>query len=129
MWAVLTIIIVMEFTVGATLSKGLNQALATLVANSLAIGAHEVASLIVPSEEAEFILLVIFVFFVAFAATFSRFIPEIKVRFDYGVSIFILTFSLVAVSSYCIEELMPLALQRTTTIAICLCTTILVCPV
>lgn len=69
----------------------------------------------------------------ALAATFSRFIPEIKARFDYSVSIFILTLSLVAVSSYCIEELMPIALQRTTTIfaciSICLCTTILVCPV
>ncbi|RCV32495.1 hypothetical protein SETIT_7G007400v2 [Setaria italica] len=134
MWAVLTVVIVMEFTVGATLSKGLNRALATLVASSLAIGAHEGASLVVPrSEMAESILLVVFVFFVASAATFSRFIPEIKARFDYGVSIFILTFSLVAVSSYRIEELMPLALQRTSTIfvgvAICLCTTILVFPV
>ncbi|CAL5018681.1 unnamed protein product [Urochloa decumbens] len=134
MWAVLTVVIVMEFTVGATLSKGLNRALATLVASSLAIGAHELASLIVPtSERAEFILLVVFVFFVASAATFSRFIPEIKARFDYGVSIFILTFSLVAVSSYRVEELMPLALQRITTIfvgvAICLGTTIFVCPV
>ncbi|KAG2570280.1 aluminum-activated malate transporter 1-like [Panicum virgatum] len=133
MWAVLTVVIVMEFTVGATLSKGLNRALATLVASSLVIGAHEVASLVVPSEKAESILLVVFVFFVASAATFSRFIPEIKARFDYGVSIFILTFSLVAVSSCRVEELMPLALQRTTTIlagvAICLCTTILICPV
>jgi hypothetical protein len=52
----------------------------------------------------------------ALAAIFSLFIPEIKARFDYSVSIFILTLSLVAVSSYSIEELMPLALQRTTTI-------------
>nr|CAB3480642.1 unnamed protein product [Digitaria exilis] len=69
----------------------------------------------------------------ASAATFSRFIPEIKARYDYGVGIFILTFSLVAVSSYRVEELMPLALQRTSTIfvgvAICLCTTVLVFPV
>ncbi|OEL13030.1 Aluminum-activated malate transporter 1 [Dichanthelium oligosanthes] len=134
MWAVLTIVIVMEFTVGATLSKGLNRALATLVASSLAIGAHELASLIVPgSEQAESILLIVFVFFVASAATFSRFIPEIKARYDYGVSIFILTFSLVAVSSYRVEELRPLAVQRTATIfvgvAICLLTTVLVFPV
>lgn len=134
MWAVLTVVIVMEFTVGATLSKGLNRALATLVASSLAVGAHEVASLVVPSsEKAESILMVVFVFFVASAATFSRFVPEIKARFDYGVSIFILTFSLVAVSSYRVEELVPLAIQRTATIlvgvAICLGTTVLVFPV
>ncbi|KAF8647628.1 hypothetical protein HU200_065263 [Digitaria exilis] len=133
MWAVLTVVIVMEFTVGATLSKGVNRALATLVASSLAIGAHKGASLVVSSENTESILLIVFIFFVASAATFSRFIPEIKARYDYGVGIFILTFSLVAVSSYRVEELMPLALQRTSTIfvgvAICLCTTVLVFPV
>ncbi|XP_066338219.1 aluminum-activated malate transporter 1-like [Miscanthus floridulus] len=134
MWAVLTVVIVMEFTVGATLSKGLNRALATLVASSLAVGAHEVASLVAArSEKAESIILAVFVFFVASAATFSRFIPEVKARFDYGVSIFILSFSLVAVSSYRVEELRPLALQRISTIfvgvAICLGTTVLVFPV
>jgi hypothetical protein len=36
----------------------------TLVASSLAIGAHEVASLVVPNEEAESILLIVFAFFV-----------------------------------------------------------------
>jgi uncharacterized membrane protein YccC len=69
----------------------------------------------------------------ASAATFSRFIPEVKARFDYGVSIFILSFSLVAVSSYRVEELRPLALQRISTIfvgvAICVATTVLVFPV
>ncbi|OEL29316.1 Aluminum-activated malate transporter 1 [Dichanthelium oligosanthes] len=114
-------------------SKGLNRAFATVVASFLAVGAHEEASLVVPSsEKAEFILLVLFIFFLASAATFSRFIPEIKARYDYGVSIFILTFSLVDVSSYRVEELMPLALQRASTlfagVAICLCTTVFVFP-
>jgi type III secretory pathway component EscS len=69
----------------------------------------------------------------ASAATFSRFIPEIKAKYDYGVTIFILTFSLVAVSSYRVEELIQLAHQRFSTIVIgvltCLCTTIFVFPV
>lgn len=69
----------------------------------------------------------------ASAATFSRFIPEIKARYDYGVTIFILTFSLVAVSSYRVEELIQLAHQRFSTIVVgvatCLCTTIFVMPV
>jgi hypothetical protein len=66
----------------------------------------------------------------ASAATFSRFIPEVKTRFDYGVSIFILSFSLVAVSSYRVEELRPLALQRISTIfigvAICVATKVFI---
>lgn len=69
----------------------------------------------------------------AAAATFSRFIPEIKARYDYGVTIFILTFSLVAVSSYRVDELIQLALQRVSTIVVgvatCLCTSIFVFPV
>jgi len=69
----------------------------------------------------------------ASAATFSRFIPEVKARYDYGVTIFILTFSLVAVSSYRVDELIRLAHRRFSTIAVgvatCLCTTIFVFPV
>lgn len=69
----------------------------------------------------------------ASAATFSRFIPEVKARYDYGVTIFILTFSLVAVSSYRVDELIRLAHQRFSTIVVgvgtCLCTTVFVFPV
>ncbi|KAM0853986.1 hypothetical protein ACQ4PT_050731 [Festuca glaucescens] len=67
------------------------------------------------------------------AATFLRFIPEIKAKYDYGVTIFILTFSLVAVSSYRVEELIQLAHDRFYTIVvgvvICLLTTVFVFPV
>ncbi|XP_006652274.1 aluminum-activated malate transporter 1 [Oryza brachyantha] len=131
LWAVLTVVVVMEYTVGGTLSKGLNRAFATLVAGFIAVGAHQVANRC--GAQGEPILLAIFVFLLASAATFSRFIPEIKARYDYGVTIFILTFSLVAVSSYRVEELIQLAHQRFSTIVVgvatCLCTTIFVMPV
>ncbi|TVU14604.1 hypothetical protein EJB05_38080 [Eragrostis curvula] len=131
LWAVLTVVVVMEFTVGGTLSKGLNRAFATLVAGFIAVGAHKVADLC--GDKGEPILLAIFVFLLASAATFSRFIPEVKARYDYGVTIFILTFSLVAVSSYRVEELIKLAHQRFSTIVVgvltCLCTTVFVFPV
>ena len=56
-----------------------------------------------------------------------------KARYDYGVTIFILTFSLVAVSSYRVDELIRLAHQRFSTIVVgvatCLCTTIFIFPV
>lgn len=56
-----------------------------------------------------------------------------KARFDYGVTIFILTYSLVAVSGYRVDELAALAQQRLSTIAIgifmCLAVAIFVCPV
>ncbi|KAG2572058.1 aluminum-activated malate transporter 1-like [Panicum virgatum] len=131
MWAVLTVVVVMEYTVGGTLIKGLNRAFATLLAGFIAVGAHKVAYLC--GNHGEPVVLAIFVFLLASAATFSRFIPEVKARYDYGVTIFILTFSLVAVSSYRVEELIRLAHQRFSTIAIgvatCLFTAIFVCPV
>ena len=69
----------------------------------------------------------------AAAATFSRFIPTVKARFDYGVTIFILTYSLVAVSGYRVDQLAALAQQRLSTIAIgiflCLAVSMLICPV
>jgi hypothetical protein len=69
----------------------------------------------------------------ASAATFLRFIPEIKERYDYGMTIFILTFSLVAVSSYRVEELIQLAHQRFSTIlvgvGVCLFTSIFIFPI
>nr|ABY52955.1 ALMT1-M77.1 [Secale cereale] len=133
-WAVLTVVVVMEFTVGATLSKGLNRALATLVAGCIAVGAHQLAELAERySDQGEPVMLTVLVFFVASAATFLRFIPEIKAKYDYGVTIFILTFGLVAVSSYIVEELIQLAHQRFYTIVvgvfICLCTTVFLFPV
>lgn len=69
----------------------------------------------------------------ASAATFFRFIPTLKARFDYGLMIFILTFNLVAVSGYRVEQLLALAQWRfcTITLGFCICLTvcIVVCPV
>ncbi|KAG5556448.1 hypothetical protein RHGRI_006896 [Rhododendron griersonianum] len=39
MWAVMTVVVVFEFTVGATLSKGLNRGFATILAGALGVGA------------------------------------------------------------------------------------------
>ncbi|KAK6158917.1 hypothetical protein DH2020_006231 [Rehmannia glutinosa] len=78
-------------------------------------------------------VVVVFEYTVAAAATFSRFIPSIKARFDYGAMIFILTFTLVSVSGYRVEQLFELAHHRLSTIAIgtsiCLLTSMLFCPV
>ncbi|XWS56159.1 hypothetical protein CRYUN_Cryun09bG0062300 [Craigia yunnanensis] len=131
MWAVLTIVVVFEFTVGGTLSKSLNRGFATFLAGALGIGADYFASLF--GNKGEPIVLGILVFLLAAAATFSRFFPRIKARYDYGVLIFILTFSLVAVSGYRVDELVVLAHQRLTTIIIggatCMLISIFICPV
>lgn len=131
MWAVMTVVVIFEFTVGGCLYKGVNRAIATLTAGVLAIGIHWIASK--SGDTAEPIIRSASVFILASAATFSRFIPTIKSRFDYGITIFILTFSLVAVSGYRVDKLIQLAEQRLSTIAIgiaiCFLVAILVFPV
>ncbi|KAF7102389.1 hypothetical protein CFC21_103533 [Triticum aestivum] len=116
MWAVLTVVVVFEYTVGACLYKGLNRAMATVAGGALALGAHWVASQ--SGKEFQPYVLTGSMFIMAAVATFSRFIPTMKAKFDYGVTVFILTYCLVSVSGYRADEVVFMAQQRLTTIAI-----------
>ncbi|KAG6693825.1 hypothetical protein I3842_09G021000 [Carya illinoinensis] len=60
-WAVLTVVMVLEFTVGATISKGLNRGFATLFAGALAIGTEYFSRLF--DRKAEPIVLGVLLFF------------------------------------------------------------------
>ncbi|KAB2069778.1 hypothetical protein ES319_A08G113900v1 [Gossypium barbadense] len=103
MWAVMTVVVVFEPTVGATLYKCFNRVLGTFLAGFLAVGVHWVASQ--SGERVEPFVVGASVFLLASAATFSRLIPSVKSRFDYAALIFILTFSFVAVSGYRVDKL------------------------
>ncbi|KAL9430361.1 hypothetical protein AB3S75_025701 [Citrus x aurantiifolia] len=130
MWAVMTVVVVFESSVGATLGKCINRAIGTFLAGSLGVGVHWIA--FHSGKNLEPIVLGISLFLLASAATFSRFMPTIKARFDYGIMIFILTFSLVSVSGYRVDKLLELARQRLATIAIgasiCIIISMLFCP-
>ncbi|KAL6131116.1 hypothetical protein ACLB2K_069494 [Fragaria x ananassa] len=116
MWAVMTVVVVFESSVGATLYKSINRVAATSLAGSLGLGVHWISYK--SGEKFEPIIIGISVFFLASAATFSRFISSVKSRFDYGAVIFILTFTLVSVSGYRVNEISELAFQRLLTIFI-----------
>ncbi|KAJ6750468.1 hypothetical protein OIU85_001044 [Salix viminalis] len=130
-WAIMTVVVVFEFSVGATLGKGLNRGLATLLAGGLSIGAHHVANL--SGNIGEPILLGFFVFLQATISTFLRFFPEIKARYDYGLLIFILTFAMISVSGFREDEILELAYRRLSTICIgaaaCVIISIMIFPV
>ncbi|KAL8172527.1 hypothetical protein V2J09_024331 [Rumex salicifolius] len=121
MWAIMTVVVVFEYTVGATLYKCINRTIATVVGGSLGFGVNWIASQ--SGEKFEPIILGASVFIFAGSATFFRFIPKVKARCDYGANIFILTFSLVSVSGYRVDKLFPLAYERVSTIMVgtCLC--------
>ncbi|XP_055835458.1 aluminum-activated malate transporter 2-like [Solanum dulcamara] len=117
MWAVLTVVVVFEFSVGATLGKGVNRGLATFLAGSLGVAAHRLATFS-GSDKLQPIILGLSVFSVAAIATFMRFIPKLKARYDYGILIFILTFSMISVSGYRDRVVLDKAITRVTTILI-----------
>ncbi|KAK4728942.1 hypothetical protein R3W88_021930 [Solanum pinnatisectum] len=131
MWAVMTVVVVFENTVGATLYKCLNRATGTFCAGFLAIGIHWIANQ--SGKRFEPIIMGASIFILASAATFTRFIPAVKARFDYGTMIFILTFTLVSISGYRVENLLNMAHERVSTIIIgaslCVITSILIFPI
>ena len=65
-------------------------------------------------------------------ATYMRFFPKIKKNYDYGVVIFLLTFNLITVSSYRVDNVLKIAHDRFYTIAIgcgvCLLMSLLIFP-
>ena len=63
----------------------------------------------------------------AAVVTYMRFLPQMKARYDYGLMVFILTFSLVSVSSYRDNEILDIAQKRVTTILAGALISVLVC--
>ncbi|XP_022153250.1 aluminum-activated malate transporter 2-like [Momordica charantia] len=109
-WAIITVIVVFEFSVGTTLGKGLNRGMATSIGGALGFGAHYIASF--SGKIAHPVLLGIFICIIAAATTYFRFVPKLKARYDYGLLIFMLTFSMVTVSSFRDDEILKLAWHR-----------------
>ncbi|RWR93737.1 Aluminum-activated malate transporter [Cinnamomum micranthum f. kanehirae] len=135
MWAIMTVVVVFEFTAGATLSKGLNRGLGTILGGGLGCLAALLAQILAQKAggTGRAIAISISVFIFGAAATYYRLIPSIKKKFDYGFLIFILTFNLVAVSGFRGENIIKLAGKRLSTIAmgflICVFTSLFAFPV
>ncbi|XP_078179628.1 aluminum-activated malate transporter 12-like [Carex rostrata] len=116
MWAVMTVVVVLEFTAGATLCKGLNRGFGTLCAGSLAFIIEVVAEK--PGQTFLAFFVGSSVFIIGFGATYLRFFSKIKRNYDYGVVVFLLTFNLISVSSIREDDVVLLARDRLFTIAI-----------
>ncbi|CAK7346611.1 unnamed protein product [Dovyalis caffra] len=131
MWAIMTVVVIFEFHAGATLSKGFNRGIGTVLGGGLGclavILGQKVGGIGNP------FIVGVSLFILGGAATYARLIPKIKKRHDYGAMIFILTFNLVSVSGLREDNVMEIARERLTMIvlgfAICICTNFLVFPI
>ncbi|KZV44506.1 hypothetical protein F511_38163 [Dorcoceras hygrometricum] len=114
MWAIMTVVVVFEFYAGATLGKGINRGIGTVLGGGLGCLAAIVADKIGGIGNHVTVGFSIFIF--GAGATYCRTVPRIKRRFDYGAMIFILTFNLVVVSGIRAEKVVELARDRLATI-------------
>ncbi|KAI4319544.1 hypothetical protein MLD38_033130 [Melastoma candidum] len=127
MWAIITVIVDFDFSVGGTLSRFTYRGCATFA--GAALGAVTLRLTCIFHEVAQAIIIGALVFLLAAAAAFLRFVPVIKERYDYGVKIFILTVSVVLVYGYRYDDSLEWNRERFQTILIgwAICVMVSIC--
>ncbi|CAI9772668.1 unnamed protein product [Fraxinus pennsylvanica] len=114
-WAILTVAIMSEYTVGATFSRGFNRAFGTIVAGILAIAIAQLALSI--GRIAEPIVIGLSIFTVGAVTSFMKLLPSF-VPYETGFRVILFTYCLIIVSGYRMGNPIRTAMDRLYSIAI-----------
>ncbi|KAL5553470.1 hypothetical protein UlMin_040871 [Ulmus minor] len=124
-WAILTVIVMFEFTIGMTFIKGFNRGLGTFIAGILAFGSAQLSLLAGNWGE---LVIVISVFVVGFLASYLKLYPTMK-PYEYGFRVFVLTYCILMVAGNRTGEYNEAIVTRLVLIAVgaCVCLIVNIC--
>ncbi|KAJ8768287.1 hypothetical protein K2173_021227 [Erythroxylum novogranatense] len=123
-FAVLSVVQVLEFSVGASLGRGINRMVGTLIGVILGPPAHHLAT--ISGKTGMPIFITLFLIIMSAILSFMRCIPRITARYDNGLLMLLLTFCLVCVSSYEDNDALAIAKHRIIAIVIGSCTSMVI---
>ncbi|KAL7132521.1 hypothetical protein ABFS83_12G079700 [Erythranthe nasuta] len=118
-WAILTVIVMFEFSIGATFIKGFNRGLGTFCAGMLAFLFAELAIL---AGDCEKVVIVISFFIIGSIASYLKLYPTMA-PYEYGFRVFVLTYCILMVAGNKTREYTTAILTRLVLIAVgaCIC--------